>query len=122
MMAFLKLIPGANYLVAAFEFATSKIGIAIIFLVAGLATGYGWSNDNAKIDNLKAEIATLKIDVSIARNSEALAKSQELWMGALAKTNQEKASALQRDLAARAQERRACALSESDVGRLRDIR
>lgn len=122
MRAILELIPGGALVSRAWSLATTKLGIAVIALLIGLATGYNWSSERSEIDNLKAQITTLRVDAAIARAAENLATTQAIDLGKTSTSNQEKVDALLADLARRSKERRSCALSDSDARRLRDIK
>jgi len=122
MLGLLGFVPGLNVIVMAWNILTSRIGLALIVGLGAFIAGYQYADDANHVKNLQAQIEILNTDIRISREAETLAKAQSVQQEILADKNQERVDALEADLAKRAQERKSCALSESDARRLRNIR
>lgn len=110
-----------GWLPVAWKILTSKFGIAVIVFGLGFWKGYGFKDHRSEIADLQAQIATLKIDMSIARYSEEVVVAQAADLEESLTSNKAAADALIADLSKRAG-RDVCRISPSDKRRLSDIR
>ncbi len=110
-------LPGGAYIVAAYEFATSRIGQMLI--VAAVA-GYGGYSLKARLDTsaqLRARVATLQHDLNAAADAAADANNRLNTINDLVATLKQRNTDYADELAKRPDAR--CTLTADDIRRLR---
>lgn len=110
-----------NLIPLAWKILTSKAGLSVIVFCLGFWKGYAYQDQRAEVSSLKAELATMKIDMSITRYSEGIALRQAGDLEESLTSNKAKADALIADLSKRAG-RDVCRISPTDRRSLSDIR
>jgi hypothetical protein len=110
-----------NLIPLAWKILTSKFGIAVIVFGLGFWKGYAFKDHRSEIADLQAQVATLKIDMSIARYSEEVVAAQADDLQESLTSNKAKADALIADLSKRAG-RDVCRIGPSDRRKLSDIK
>lgn len=97
-------------------------GVAALGLVGAIyQTGKNAARRQCDVASLKAEIANLRADISIAAKAEADAKTKSDNLERAAAQAREKLDAFEKEIAKRPVGER-CMLSRGDVERLRSIR
>jgi len=96
--------------------ATSRAGLAAIGLVAGFLYGHHVAGRGATVRDLRSEVATLRIDLAIAKGAAEIVAAETADLDRLHAELRGKNDAYAADLAKRPDDR--CRLTGADVRRL----